>query len=139
MIRLLTALMGNPLFRDYEKLVNITVLGKAFQVPEKNTCLRGFQYISPETISYGRFCWNQECQLCRISYTIAGQTDDPSRSVLACKVLVAEGMQITELSDELRYNLMGVIRPQSPTYLEDERSPSMSEDGVESEPGLNAD
>jgi len=56
--------MGNPLFRDYEKLLEITILGKKFQVPEKNTLLRAFQYISPETIPYGRFCWNQECQLC---------------------------------------------------------------------------
>jgi hypothetical protein len=103
--------MGNPLFRDYERLVNITVLGKPFQVPENNICLRAFQFISPETIPYGRFCWNQECQLCRISYTMASQPNSEPRPVLACKVIVAEGMQITELSDELRYNLMGVINP----------------------------
>jgi len=112
--------MGNPLFRDYEKLVNIKVLGKAFQVPEKNTCLRVFQYISPDTIPYGRFCWNQECQLCRISYNMASQPDAPPRGVLACKVLVAEGMQITDLSEELRYNLMGVIRPPEPRPAYDE-------------------
>jgi hypothetical protein len=64
--------MGNPLFRDYEKLVQITVLGKSFRVPEKNTCLRAFQFICPETIPYGRFCWNQECQLCRVTYTFPG-------------------------------------------------------------------
>jgi NADH dehydrogenase/NADH:ubiquinone oxidoreductase subunit G len=112
--------MENPLFRDYERLVNITVLGRPFSVPEKNTCLRAFQYMSPETIPYGRFCWNQECQLCRISYTMANQPDAPARTVLACKVLVAEGMQITELSDELRYNLMGVIQPSElrPSYDE---------------------
>jgi NADH dehydrogenase/NADH:ubiquinone oxidoreductase subunit G len=114
--------MGNPLFRDYERLVNITVLGKAFPVPEKNTCLRAFQYMSPETIPYGRFCWNQECQLCRVSYTMASQPDAPPRTVLACKVLVAEGMQITELSDELRYNLMGVIRPPQPRPAYDEEA-----------------
>lgn len=106
--------MGNPLFRDYERLVNITVLGKAFQVPEKNTCLRVFQYISPETIPYGRFCWNQECQLCRISYSMENQPGAKARTVLACKVLVAEGMQISELSDELRYNLSEVISPSEP-------------------------
>ncbi len=46
----------DPLFRDYEKLGEILILGKKFQVFEKNTCLRAFQYISPETIPYGRFC-----------------------------------------------------------------------------------
>lgn len=106
--------MGNPLFREYERLVNITVLGKPFQVPEKNTCLRVFQFMSPETIPYGRFCWNQECQLCRVSYTMANQPGAPARTILACKVLVAEGMQIVELSDELRYNLMEVITPSPP-------------------------
>jgi len=114
--------MGSPLFRDYERLVNITVLGKAFQVPEKNTCLRVFQYISPETIPYGRFCWNQECQLCRISYTMANQPDAPPRAALACKVLVGEGMQIIELSDELRYNLIGAIRPPEPRPSYDENN-----------------
>jgi hypothetical protein len=103
--------MDNPLFRDYEKLVCITILGKPFQVPENNICLRAFQFISPDTIPYGRFCWNQECQLCRITYTMANQSGIEPRSVLACKVIVAEGMQITELADELRYNLMGVIQP----------------------------
>ena len=106
--------MGNPLFRDYEKLVEIAVLGKKFQVPEKNTCLRVFQYISPETIPYGRFCWNQECQLCRVAYTMEGQPDQRPRTALSCKVLVAAGMQITELSDELRYCLTGVLPSTAP-------------------------
>jgi len=106
--------MGSPLYRQYEKLVEIEVLGKKFQVPEKNTCLRVFQYISPETIPYGRFCWNQECQLCRISYTVTGQSDGKPRAALSCKILVAEGMQITELSEELRYCLMGTLKPPEP-------------------------
>jgi len=98
------------LFRDYEKLVEITIQGKKFQVPEKNTCLRVFQYISPETIPYGRFCWNQECQLCRVSYTLAGQPDLPPRPILACKALVADGMQIVDLSDELKWTLKGALK-----------------------------
>ena len=53
--------MSEP-FRPYEKLVDITIYGKKFQVPERNSLLRCFQFISPETIPYGRFCWNQDCQ-----------------------------------------------------------------------------
>ncbi len=105
--------MSDPLYRDYEKLVEISILGKKFQVPEKNICLRAFQFISPETIPYGRFCWNQECQLCRVAYTMANQGDAP-RSILACKVLVADGMQIVELSDELKWTLMGVLKSSEP-------------------------
>ncbi len=106
--------MGNPLYRHFERLVEITVLGKKFQVPEKNICLRAFQYISPETIPYGRFCWNQECQLCKVGYRMRGQEGLPARSVLACKVLVADGMEIVELSDELKWNLTGVLKPADP-------------------------
>ena len=120
--------MENPLFRDYQRLVNITVLGKPFQVPEKNTCLRVFQYISPETIPYGRFCWNQECQLCRISYTLATQAEAPPRAVLSCKIIVADGMQITELSDELRHCLIGLIRTPEPRPSYDEQSKPATDD-----------
>ncbi len=101
--------MSDPLFRDYEKLVEITILEKKFRVPENNTLLRAFQFISPGTIPYGRFCWNQECQLCRVIYTLANQPDPP-RPVLGCKVLVAEGMQIVELSDELKWTLTGLLK-----------------------------
>lgn len=111
--------MSGSLFRDYEKLVEITILGKAFRVPEKNICLRAFQYVSPETIPYGRFCWNQECQLCRIVYTVPHQEKSAPRPVLACKILVAEGMQIVELSDELKWNLSGILKPPEPRPPQD--------------------
>jgi NADH dehydrogenase/NADH:ubiquinone oxidoreductase subunit G len=103
--------MGNPLFRDYEKLVEITIQGKKFEVPEKNTVLRAFQYISPDTVPYGRFCWNQECQFCRVVYKMSNEPDLEPRAVLTCKVLVAEGMQILELSDELKWTLRGILKP----------------------------
>ena len=106
--------MTDPLYRDYEKLVEISILGKKFKVPEKNTCLRAFQYVSPETIPYGRFCWNQECQLCRIVYISGLELHTVPRPVLACKVLVAEGMEITELSDELKWSLMSILKSSEP-------------------------
>jgi hypothetical protein len=93
----------NQVFRPYERLVEIKILGKAFQVPEKNTILRCFQYISPETIPYGRFCWNQDCQYCRVVGKLAD--DDQPHDLLSCKFLVSAGMEITELSPELKYCL----------------------------------
>jgi hypothetical protein len=114
--------MGNPLFRGYEKLVEISVLGTKFQVPEKSTCLRAFQFISPETIPYGRFCWNQECQLCLIKYTMVNQRAGPPRAGLACKLIVAEGLEVTELSQELRWGLNDVLKlstGERPAYDDD--------------------
>jgi hypothetical protein len=94
-------------FRPYERLIEIKVLGKTFQVPEKNTILRCFQYISPETIPYGRFCWNQDCQYCRV----AGKLPDEDRphDLLSCKFLVSPGMEITEISPELKYCLQAKL------------------------------
>ncbi|HTX15876.1 MAG TPA: hypothetical protein VMD77_11320 [Candidatus Baltobacteraceae bacterium] len=91
-------LMGD-VFRPYEKLVEITILGKTFLVPERNSLLRAFQFISPETIPYGRFCWNQECQYCRVNCQLAD--DDQSRPILSCKFIVSEGMDISNLAPEL--------------------------------------
>jgi NADH dehydrogenase/NADH:ubiquinone oxidoreductase subunit G len=112
--------MGNSPLRDYDRLIEITVLGKTFHVPENNTCLRAFQYLSPENISYGRFCWNQDCQQCRMTVTVASQPDVPAREFLACKVIVAEGMQITGMSEELRHCLMGSGLPPGPRPPYDE-------------------
>ena len=78
--------MSEP-FRPYEKLVEISIFGKKFQVPERNSLLRCFQFISPETIPYGRFCWNQD------------------REMLACKFIVMPGMEIVEMSQELKWCL----------------------------------
>ena len=102
--------MSDPLFRDYDRLVEIAILGKKFKVLEKNTFLRAFQFISPGTVPYGRFCWNQECQLCRIGCRSASRADLQFRSVLACKLLVADGLEVTQLSDELKWTLMGVLK-----------------------------
>jgi len=90
-------------FRPYERLVEIKVLGKTFEVPEKNTILRAFQYISPETIPYGRFCWNQDCQYCRVTGKLLDE--DQPHELLSCKFLVSPGMEITEISPELKYCL----------------------------------
>lgn len=101
--------MGVSPFRPYERLVRIKVLGKTFEVPEKNMLLRCFQYMSPDTIPYGRFCWNQECQTCRVAYRLQGTQEEP-RQVLSCKVIVHEGMEIIELSTELTWNLKKTLR-----------------------------
>jgi NADH dehydrogenase/NADH:ubiquinone oxidoreductase subunit G len=80
-------------------LVEITILGKTFLVPERNSLLRAFQFISPETIPYGRFCWNQDCQYCRVDCQLSD--DDQARPILSCKFLVSEGMNISNLAPEL--------------------------------------
>jgi hypothetical protein len=86
-------------FRPFEKLVEITVLGKTFLVPERNSVLRAFQYMSPDTIPYGQFCWGRECHACAAECQLPD--DDRPRPIQACQFMVSEGISITKLSPEL--------------------------------------
>ena len=90
-------------FQPFTRLVKIKILGKEFEVPENNTLLRCFQYLAPEPVSYGRFCWNEDCQTCRISFDMGEGT--PVRAALSCKLLVEEGMRIRVMTSELKYSL----------------------------------
>jgi len=92
-----------PLFRPFEKFVTITIGDKEFQVPEGNMLLRALQYLSPEEVSYGRFCWNEECQYCRVGFDLGPDTQ--ARKAISCKLMVQEGMRITEMAQEIRYCL----------------------------------
>ncbi len=97
----------SDVFRPYERLVEITVLGRNFLVPEKNSLLRCFQFISPETIPYGRFCWNQECQYCRVTCQLPD--DDAPREILSCKFMASSGMSITQIAPEILSCLKGKL------------------------------
>ena len=92
-----------PLLRPFEKLVKIQVRDRTFEVPENNTLLRCFQQLAPEGVSYGRFCWNEDCQYCRVTYDLGEGT--PQRTALSCKLMVVEGMRVLEMTSEIRYCL----------------------------------
>jgi len=93
----------SSLFRPFSRLVKITILGRQFEVPENNQLLRCLQYLAPEAVSYGRFCWNEDCQYCRVSFDCGEGTS--TRAALSCKLMVQEGMRIQEVSTEIRYCL----------------------------------
>jgi hypothetical protein len=89
-------------YEAYEKLIRIVVLGREFQVPEDNLLLRQLQFVS-EDIGMGRYCWNGECRYCEIQYR---RGDDGSDTfALACRIKGIEGMQVTKLASEMKYNL----------------------------------
>lgn len=89
------------LFRPYQRLVKIQVKGHEIEVPDSNMVLRALQYLAPEAIAYGRFCWNEDCQYCRIVYDTGEGT--AKHTALACKLMIKEGMRIHEISTELKY------------------------------------
>ena len=91
------------LFRPFTRLIRIAILGREFEVPENNTLLRCFQYLAPEPVSYGRFCWNEDCQYCRVTFDLG--EGSASRTALSCKLMAQEGMRITEAASEIKYCL----------------------------------
>ena len=94
------------LFRPFSRLVKITLLGREVEVPENNHLLRCLQYLAPEPVSYGRFCWNEDCQYCRVTYDLG--EGSRVRAALACKLMVEEGMRVKEVTAEIKYCLRGL-------------------------------
>ncbi len=92
------AKMDSDLLDPYEKLVSVEILGHQREVPERNTLLRCFQFLSLNTISYGDFCWNGDCTNCQFWYREASDSDAPDKTALACRFVVREQMTITKVS-----------------------------------------
>ncbi|MEY2412619.1 MAG: hypothetical protein QOD84_1225 [Acidobacteriaceae bacterium] len=101
--------LSNEVFRPFQRLVKIEILGKPFDVPENNPILRCFQYLAPEAISYGRFCWNEDCQYCRVNFDLGEGTKN--RAALSCKLTVQEGMRVTGVAKEIKYCLRDLDLP----------------------------
>ena len=92
----------SDVYEPWERLVRIVVLGKALEVPEKNLLLRQLQYVS-EDVGMGRYCWNAECRYCEVSYQ--RPDDDTEHTGLACRLRGFDGMRLTKLAAEVRYNM----------------------------------
>ena len=90
--------MNIDIFEPFEQLLEIEILGKIRAVPENNSLLRCFQFLSMETVSFGEFCWNGDCANCRI-WLENTQTEKP---ILACRTKVQAGMKIVKMSDEIK-------------------------------------
>ncbi len=92
----------SDIFEPFERLVEIEITGKRREVPENNTLLRCFQYLSIDTISYGDFCWNGDCANCRIWLEDTAQ----EKPILACRTKVRERMKIVRVSEELKLSII---------------------------------
>lgn len=86
------------IFEPFEKLIEIEIEGKKYEVPENNSLLRCFQYISLETVSYGDFCWNGDCLNCQVWI----QNGDKEKALMTCLAKVEEGMKILRMKEEIK-------------------------------------
>ena len=89
--------INEDLFEPFDKLVEIEIKGKKYKVPENNTLLRCFQYLSVETISYGEFCWNGDCLNCQVWI----KNGDKEKALMTCRAKVEEGMKLVRMADEI--------------------------------------
>jgi hypothetical protein len=89
-------------YEPYQRLIRLVILGKAFDVPENNLLLRQMQYVAPD-IGMGKYCWNAECRYCEVTY--CRRPGEPEQGALACRLKGLEGMQITKIAAEIRYNM----------------------------------
>ena len=85
------------IFEPFEKLIEIEICGETREVPENNSLLRCFQYLSIETISFGDFCWNGDCLNCQVWI----KNSDKEKAVLSCRTKVEKGMKIVRLNEEI--------------------------------------
>ncbi len=92
--------MNDSLLDPWKKTIRILVLGRELEIPENNTLLRCFQHLFPETVSRGRFCWNDECGNSEFRFRMPG--DETVRVERACRFVPPEGIEIVELSPELK-------------------------------------
>ncbi|NDD27304.1 MAG: hypothetical protein EB084_03450 [Proteobacteria bacterium] len=95
--------LSPELFEPFDRLVEIEVLGKTVRVPENNTVLRGFQYLSPMSISYGNFCWNNDCGNCECQVVLPDRSDPVAKRT--CCIKAREGMKIVATSRHVRLRL----------------------------------
>src|SRR5438093_13227914 len=97
--------MSTPesLLRPFRRLIKLCIWKREFDVPENNTLLRCLQYLAPDGISYGRFCWNEDCQYCRVTFDLGEGT--AQRAALSCKLMVRDRMRVVEMTTEIRYCL----------------------------------
>jgi hypothetical protein len=93
-------------YEPWERLIRVVILGRVFNVPEKNLLLRQLQYVS-EDVGMGRYCWNGECRYCEVHYVRPG--DPMEYPALACRVRGFDGMRITKVAPEVRYNLSDAL------------------------------
>lgn len=91
----------SSIYDPFERLVDIEIEGSSFSVPENNILLRCVQFIVDEGIVLGRFCWNNECGNCELTWRTPDRPE-PQRT-RGCQTVVREGMVLSELTPDLRY------------------------------------
>ena len=91
----------SSILEPYEKLITVTINGRAYQVPENNTLLRILQYMNLE-LAYSKYCWNGDCRNCAFRY-VSRKTGNEVEA-LGCQMRCFPSMQITRTPEGVNLN-----------------------------------
>jgi predicted molibdopterin-dependent oxidoreductase YjgC len=92
--------MDHPeIFEPYEKLIEITVLGRRVEVPENNSILRCLQFLSMDSVSESELCWNGDCLECQVWI----KNGDKEKALISCRTNAEPGMEITRISEQINF------------------------------------
>ncbi len=83
----------NRLFGEITRLVQITIEGKTYEVPDQLELLRCFQYLDFH-IAFENFCWNANCENCATYVSKKGQ---PAQRSLCCQMPAEDGITVEKL------------------------------------------
>ena len=86
------------ILEPFEKLIEIEILGRKVEVPENNSLLRCFQFLSLDSISRGDFCWNRDCLNCQVWIEKNGK----EKGLISCRSKAEPGMKICRLHEEVQ-------------------------------------
>ena len=92
------------ILEPFDRFVRIKILGKSYEVPENNSLLRCFQYLSLDSVSRGDFCWNRDCLNCQVWIDNNGT----EKALISCRAKAEDGMKIVRLHEEVRLESIGV-------------------------------
>lgn len=84
----------DDIFYPFDRLLNVTILGRKVRMPENNSILRGLQFLNMEGISSADLCWNGDCLNC----TVVIRKGDGTKTVTACRTMAFEGMEVIRLA-----------------------------------------
>lgn len=89
------------MFAPYERLIEIEIKGRKFEVPENNSILRCLQFLEMNSISNADLCWNGDCLNCQVWI----EKGNKEKAVIACRTTATEGMKIVRISEELPFSV----------------------------------
>jgi NADH dehydrogenase/NADH:ubiquinone oxidoreductase subunit G len=92
-------MQNSDIFGNYERLIEIEIEGRKYEVPENNSILRCLQYLDMESISLADLCWNGDCLNCQVWVDNNGK----EKAVISCRTNAKEGMRILRMSEDIPF------------------------------------